>query len=195
MRSAHPLLVKARAQGLLIAGASAGAAVATGWACGGEQVGVPGLVDPIPAVRTFPAVLGAIGALVLLEPWRGFEQVGVHGLPRHRTNRFWLGFAVVAVPGVVLSATAGSRAIGLLAVVVFVALAVLIGLVGPFWWAAVAVALYGQFFLQEFDELRPEPAWVALAVLLAWPVYVARGESVAWRSGEQSGQWGKEADR
>lgn len=178
MRFARPLLVKARAQGLLLTGGAAAIAVAVGCGFGGEQIGVPGLLDPIPAVRIFPAVVGAIGALTLLEPWRDFELTGVRSTYWHRTTRFWLAFAQVFVAGAALSANAGSRTIGVLAVLVFAVLAALLGLVGPFWWTAVAAALYGQFFLQEFEEFRPGPWWALVAVLAAWPLYLSRGESL-----------------
>lgn len=182
MRFDGPRLVRVRAQGLLaIVGAALGA-TAFGWLFGGELIGIPGLVDPIPAVRVFPALLAAIGSLALLEPWRAFEIAGARSVQRHRSYRFVVGLVVVATSGSVLSANADVLMILVLAVLIYAALAVVVGLVGRQWWVMAVVALYAQLFIQDYEEFEPGIEWCVLAVALAWPWYLGRGEAVVGRS-------------
>lgn len=182
MRFDGPRLVRVRAQGLLAVVGAALAATAFGWLFGGELIGIPGLVDPIPAVRVFPALLAAIGSMALLEPWQAFEFAGARSVQRHRSNRFVVGLVVVATSGSVLSANADVLTILVLAVLFYAAMAVAIGLIGRQWWVLVALALYAQIFIQEYEDFQPGLEWCILAVALAWPGYLGRGEAVLGRS-------------
>lgn len=182
MPSGSPRFVWARAQGLLPALGTASGAVLLGLLFGAELVGIPGLVDPIPAVRVFPAVIAASGALVLLEPWHTYEVTGAWPLQRHRMNRYVLGLSIALGAGYLLSANAGSRAILVIGVLFYAAFALAIGLIGKFWWIAAAAAIYGQLFIRDYDRFDPRPGQLVAALIVAWLVYLARGESSIGRS-------------
>lgn len=153
-----------------------------GWLLGDELVGVPGLLDPIPAVRIFPALISAIGALSLLEPWHYFEVPGALSIARHRSRRYAVGVAVTACAGWALGYNAGARSILVLGLVFFAALALAVGVLGRLWWILVALALYGQLFIQQYDRFDPGLGWGFAAVVMAFPFYLLRGAATLGRS-------------
>lgn len=175
MPSIGPRWARARDQGLVLAVGVAVGAVVVGWLFGGEQIAVPGLVSPIPAVRLFPAVVATAGVLALLEPWRRYEVSGVRSVTNHRVRRFLLATAVVFAAGYGLSWNAGSWSILLWALLGFAVTAVALGLLGQQWWVVVALALYGQLFLQSYDRFQPHTSWDVIALAVALPCYLARG--------------------
>lgn len=175
-------LLLARSQGLVAVTSAAAATMAVGLAFGGEYVGVPGMVEPIPAVRVFPAVIAAVATLCLLEPWRDFEITGARPLARRRALRIGVGAVVVVLAGSVLSENAGTDAILVLALLLYAALAVTVSFLGQHWWILVALAVYGQLFIQQYDGFNLGLGWGFAAVVLACPFYLLRGEATLGRS-------------
>ena len=91
-------------------------------------------------------------------------------------------FPCISTRRAALSWSAGVPAILVLALLLYATLAVAVGFLGRHGWILFAGALYGQLFVQQYDQFRPPMSLGIVGVLVAWPCYLLRGEAVLGRS-------------